>query len=89
MVDTALFPDKILRIDDKNGGLTAMIISTMPEEIRTAVFTAVRLIFDDILKHVDSRELIEFLTIHLSYYNRYAKKVSPITFLTSRTVSDE
>lgn len=54
----------------------AMIVATMPEELRKAVFTAVRLIFDDILKHVDSRALLEFLTIHFSYYNRYAKQVS-------------
>lgn len=79
LVDTALFPDKILRINDKDGGLTVMVIATMPEELRTAVFAAVRLIFEDILKHVDSRELREFLTIHLSYYNRYAKKVSFIS----------
>jgi hypothetical protein len=78
LVDPHLFPDKNLRINNCNGGLTALLVPTMPDELRKPVLAVVRRLFSPHVKSTDSSLEGEngFLTYHFSVYNRFSQQVS-------------
>jgi hypothetical protein len=70
---------KILKIEDAEEGLLALIVATMPETLRRNLIDAVDTVYRGRLKSVDSKKNGErhvFDSIHFSYYNRYSKRVS-------------
>lgn len=77
LLDTTYFKGKIVKINDKNGDVVAILLADMPSDIADAAFAALHDIFPGIIQSVCSNEQKKgFYSLHLSYYNRYAKRVS-------------
>jgi hypothetical protein len=61
-----------------NKDLLALIIPTMPEDLRRTLLDAIDLIFPNALKEVDTLNegsANSFLAVHMSWYNRYSEHV--------------
>jgi hypothetical protein len=70
---------KILKIQDVNEDLLALIIANMPETLRRDLVDAIDSVFMGRFKKADTHgagSTHVFDSIHFSYYNRYSKRVS-------------
>jgi len=68
----------MLRINDKNHDLIALLCSTMPEEIRVNLMRDLKFIYENGVYFKNTQEEGErndFQAIHFSYYNRYSTRV--------------
>lgn len=68
----------MLRINDKNRNLVALLCSTMPQDIRVNLMRDLNTIYTDAIRAKDTRaqgEMNDFESIHFSYYNRYSRRV--------------
>ncbi|RXW11399.1 hypothetical protein EST38_g14456, partial [Candolleomyces aberdarensis] len=72
LIDTTLFAGKNLKILDVEGGLIALILASMPEDLRKTVFEELHRLFPKMIQYVKSKDQKGFYTIHFSWYNRYA-----------------
>ena len=80
-----------LRIDGFENSLLALILPHMPEPLRKALMSIVKLTFPHTVKWCDSQSKGEehtFEAIHFAWYNRYsAKVVTMSTFLNTFSIN--
>lgn len=68
----------MLRINDKNRNLVALLCLTMPQDIHFNVMRDLNTIYTDAIHAKDTRaqgEMNDFESIHFSYYNCYSRRV--------------
>ena len=68
----------MLRINDKNLDLIALICSTMPEDIRRRLMRDLNIIYEQGIFNKDTQaegERNDFESVHFSYYTRYSTRV--------------
>ena len=68
----------MLRINDANKNLLALIIASMPPHLRKCLMDTIDLAYRERVKHCDTKAANGkhvFGSIHFSYYNRYSKRV--------------
>jgi hypothetical protein len=73
-----LFSSSMLRINDKNRDLVALVCSTMPENIQVNLMHDLNTIYEKGVYDKDTRsegERNDFQAVHFSYYNRYCTRV--------------
>lgn len=69
---------RMIRINEQDGSLLALIIPTMPTSIRKHLLDNFMTVFPGKLKTTDTQAEGEgyfFECLHLSWYNRYSTKV--------------
>ena len=70
---------KILKIQDINEDLLALLVANMPDPLRRELIDAIDSIYKDCFTIIDTQKAgprHTFDSIHFSYYNRYSKRVS-------------
>jgi len=78
---TNCYSSKILKINDDDDDLLALIIANMPDSLRKDVIDTIDCVYKGHLKHVDSKkngEKHEFESIHFLYFNSYSKRVCEV-----------
>ena len=78
-LETRHFPDKVIRINDKDNNMVAIIIADMPKELVSSAFEEICTTFPGMVQSRsddDKNRESGFASLHFSYYNRYSKKVS-------------
>lgn len=74
---------QVIRINDKQDGLLALIVPTMPEKIRSSLFPNLDTIFPGYMKKINTASrrnnspgtTNHFTALNLSIYNRYSNRV--------------
>lgn len=67
-----------LRINAKGGELATILLPYLPSHLRSKLMVALKLVFPDLIKYTDSKELEEKFTypgLHFSWYNKYCLQV--------------
>lgn len=75
------YASKILKIDDNDNDLLALIIANMPESLCKDVIDAIDSTYGGCLKYVDSKKTAEkhtFESIHFLYFNSYSKHICDV-----------
>lgn len=75
---------KILKLDDANNGLLALVVANMPQQLRRDLIDTIDNVFRDRLTSSDSQKTGSahtFDSIQFSFYNRYSKRVGHNNFL--------
>lgn len=79
----------MLRLNDKNQNLVALLCSTMPEDIRINLMRDLNTIYKNGVYAKDTGvegKKNDFQSIHFSYYNRYSTRVFFPLFFTLYTL---
>ncbi|TEB34342.1 hypothetical protein FA13DRAFT_1789461 [Coprinellus micaceus] len=74
-IDTAHFPNQIIKINDVNKGLVVLVIPTMPQKLREETYAAIRDVHNTLSKYLSPDQLEKlYECIHYSVWNRYSKR---------------
>jgi hypothetical protein len=67
-----------LRINAKDGELATILLPDLPPHLRLKLMIVLKLVFPDLIKPTDSKELGEkfaYPGLHFSWYNKYCVQV--------------
>jgi hypothetical protein len=78
LIECDIYNRQRLRINAKGGELAAIVLPDMPSHLRSKLMVALKLVFPDLIKYMDSKELGEKFTypgLHFFWYNKYCLQV--------------